>query len=142
MQISFCVVLFCLSASAFIECAPARFAASKRSNSDANTKTSNVQEGYASYYAEEFHGRKTANGEIYDMNAFTAAHRALPFGTKVKVQNTNNGKIVVVRINDRGPFKAGRIIDVSYAAAKQLEMIGLGTAWVRLEVLEAGSQTK
>lgn len=95
-------------------------------------------EGMASYYADEFRGRKTANGEIYDMNAMTAAHRTLPFGTKVRVTNTNNGKSVVVRVNDRGPFKDDRIIDLSFGAAKQIELIGSGTARVELEILELG----
>jgi rare lipoprotein A len=95
-------------------------------------------EGMASYYAEEFNGRKTSNGETYDMNQFTAAHRTLPFNTRLRVTNELSGKSVVVRINDRGPFKDDRIIDLSLAAAKALELIGPGTAQVRLEVLEIG----
>ena len=141
MRALFLFLWFCVIVSVFNGCSSARFAAGKRSNSDMTTKDG-VQEGYASYYAEEFHGRKTANGEMYDMNALTAAHRTLPFGTKVKVRNTINGKTVVVRINDRGPFKSGRIIDVSLAAAKQLEMIGSGTSWVQLQILEDGSESK
>jgi len=89
----------------------------------------------SSYYGKEFHGRKTASGEIYDMHALTAAHRSLPFGTMVKVTNLDNGKSVVVRINDRGPWVRGRILDLSYAAAQRLEMIGSGTARVRVDVL-------
>jgi rare lipoprotein A len=92
----------------------------------------------ASYYADDFHGRKTANGEVFDMHALTAAHRALPFNTRVLVTNLDNGKTVVVRINDRGPFVKGRIIDLSYGAAKSVGMIGPGTARVRLNVLEMG----
>jgi len=99
------------------------------------------EEGVASYYAEEFNGRKTSNGEVYDMNAFTAAHRTLPFNSKVRVTNTLTGKSIIVRINDRGPFKDNRIIDLSLAGAKSLEMIGSGTAPVRLEVLEQGAST-
>ncbi len=95
-------------------------------------------EGVASYYADEFHGRLTSNGEMYDMHGLTAAHRTLPFGTKVRVTNLENGKSVVVRINDRGPFKEGRIIDLTLGAAKELDMIRNGTAKVRLEVLEWG----
>jgi rare lipoprotein A len=97
-----------------------------------------VQEGIASYYADEFHGRLTANGETYDMNALTAAHQSLPFNSRVRVTNLDNGRSVVVRINDRGPFVEGRIIDLSLGAAKAVGLIGPGTARVRLEVLEMG----
>ncbi len=99
-------------------------------------RSGGMEEGMASYYAEEFHGRKTSNGETYDMNSMTAAHPSFPFNTKVKVTNLDNGKSIVVRINDRGPFKKNRIIDLSYMAAKELEMIGPGTAFVRVEVIE------
>ncbi len=95
-------------------------------------------EGIASYYADDFNGKKTANGETYDMNGLTAAHRSLPFGTKVRVTNLDNGKQVVVRINDRGPFQLSRIIDLSLGAAKELDMIAKGTAKVKLEVIEWG----
>jgi rare lipoprotein A len=98
--------------------------------------------GIASYYAEEFQGRKTANGEVFDMNALTAAHRTLPFNARVKVTNRENGKSVVVRINDRGPFKDNRVIDLSLSAAKAIGMIGTGTAPVILEVIEAPSGSK
>ncbi len=97
-----------------------------------------IEEGVASYYAEPYHGRPTSNGEIYDMNQFTAAHQYLPFNTKVKVTNLNNQMSTVVRINDRGPFMKDRIIDLSVAAAKAIEMYISGTAPVRLEVLELG----
>jgi rare lipoprotein A len=97
-----------------------------------------VQEGVASYYADDFHGRKTANGEVFDMYAITAAHKELPFNSRVMVTNLDNGKRVVVRINDRGPFVKGRIIDLSYGAARKIGMIGPGTARVRLEVIEMG----
>ncbi len=97
-------------------------------------------EGVASYYAEEFDGRKTANGETYDMNALTAAHRTLPFNSKVRVTNRENGKSVLVRINDRGPFKGDRVIDLSLAAAKAIGMIHHGTASVTIDVVEAGTQ--
>ena len=98
--------------------------------------TSGVQTGIASWYGSEFHGRKTSNNEIYDMYDMTAAHNSLPFGTYVMVTNLNNGKSVTVRINDRGPFSGDRIIDLSYAAAKILDMVASGTAPVRIEVLE------
>ncbi|TYP00015.1 rare lipoprotein A [Geothermobacter ehrlichii] len=94
-----------------------------------------VQEGIASWYGRKFHGRKTSNGEIYDMYAMTAAHKTLPLGVYVRVTNRRNGRQAVVRINDRGPFVAGRIIDLSYAAARQLDIVETGTAPVRIEAL-------
>ncbi len=90
------------------------------------------QRGYASWYGPSFHGRRTANGERYDMHAMTAAHPSLPFGTLVTVRNAGNGREVVVRVNDRGPFKKARILDLSYEAAKQLDMVAPGTAIVEL----------
>jgi len=99
--------------------------------------TARIETGMASYYGRKFHGRRTASGERFDMTAMTAAHPSLPFGTRVRVTNLTNGRAVVLRINDRGPFKRGRIIDVSRAAAKELAMIGPGTAKVRVEVVEA-----
>ncbi len=92
--------------------------------------------GKASWYGEPHHGRKTASGEIYDMNAMTAAHRTLALGTHVRVTNVANGKSVVVRINDRGPFIDGRVIDLSKAAARELGSLGEGIITVRIEVLE------
>src|SRR5574344_392625 len=89
----------------------------------------------ASYYADKFHGRKTSNGEIFNMYSLTAAHKTLPFNTIVKVTNLRNGKTVNVRINDRGPFVPGREIDLSKAAAVKLDMIGTGTATVSLEII-------
>lgn len=94
-----------------------------------------TEQGVASWYGQPFHGRKTASGERYDMHALTAAHPTLPFGVVVRVTNRDNGRTVKVRINDRGPFKKGRIIDLSKAAAKRLRMIGPGTAPVKLEVV-------
>ena len=101
----------------------------------ANTVGVYKSNAVASYYADKFHGRKTANGEIFDMYALTAAHKSLPFNTMVKVTNLDNGKSVVVRINDRGPFVAGREIDVSKAAASKLGMLSEGTAHVSLQIL-------
>jgi rare lipoprotein A len=95
----------------------------------------NVQTGIASWYGGEFHGKRTSSREVYDMNDLTAAHNTLPLGTFVAVTNLNNGQSVVVRINDRGPFVKNRVIDLSYAAARALDMIGTGTAPVRIEVL-------
>jgi len=94
------------------------------------------EQGVASWYGKEFHGRKTSSGEIYDMHASTAAHRILPFGTKVRVTNLENGKKIIVLINDRGPFAKNRIIDLSYSAAKEIGLIGPGTAPVELEVVD------
>jgi len=91
--------------------------------------------GLASWYGEDFHGRRTANGEVYDMYAMTAAHRTLPFNTRVRVTNMENGKKTEVRINDRGPFIPGRIIDLSQSGARELEMIGPGTAKVVVEAV-------
>jgi rare lipoprotein A len=91
--------------------------------------------GIASWYGQEFHGRPTSSREVFDMNDMTAAHRTLPFGTYVMVTNLGNDRSVVVRINDRGPFVRGRIIDLSYAAARVLGIVGPGTARVRLETL-------
>jgi rare lipoprotein A len=90
----------------------------------------------ASWYGEPYHGRKTASGERYDMYQMTAAHPTLPFGTFVRVTNRENGKTVELRITDRGPFKKGRIIDVSYAAAKKLGMIGPGVVKVKVVVIK------
>ncbi len=99
-----------------------------------------VSEGIASYYAHDFHGKKTANGEIFNMRALTAAHRSYPFNTKMRVTNLDNGRTVVVRVNDRGPFKLERITDLSLGAAEALDMTKSGTAKVRLEVLEWGKE--
>lgn len=85
-----------------------------------------VDRGMASWYGEKFHGRRTASGETYNMNAFTAAHKTLPFGTKVRVRNVANGQEVLVRINDRGPFAKGRVIDLSRAAAASIGLIQAG----------------
>lgn len=96
-------------------------------------------EGVASYYADDFHGRKTSNGEIYDMYALTAAHRKLPFNTQVLVTNLENNRSVKVRINDRGPFKDKRVIDLSLKAALEIGMISSGLAPVTIEILELGT---
>ena len=91
--------------------------------------------GIASWYGDPFHGERTSSGEVYDMHAMTAAHRTLPFQTVVRVHNLENGKRVQVRVNDRGPFVKGRIVDLSLAAAQEIDMVGPGTARVRLEIL-------
>ena len=91
-----------------------------------------VEKGRASWYGKKFHGRKTSNGETYNMYAMTAAHKTLPMNTWVRVENLENGKQIKVRVNDRGPFVSGRIIDLSYTGAKQIGMVGPGTARVRV----------
>ncbi len=91
--------------------------------------------GIASYYGRRFHGRRTANGERFNMRAMTAAHRTLPFGTRVRVTNPRNGRSVIVRVNDRGPFIRGRSIDLSRAAAEKIGMIAHGHARVKMEVV-------
>lgn len=93
-------------------------------------------EGKASYYGSRHHGRRTASGERFNQHALTAAHRTLPFGTRVKVTNLNNDRTVVVRINDRGPHTRGRIIDLSREAAERLGMLRAGVAPVRVESLD------
>ena len=94
-----------------------------------------IEEGNASWYGAPFHGRKASNGETYDMNKLTAAHRTLPFESMVRVTNLSNGKSTTVRITDRGPFVDNRIIDLSYAAAKEIESVGPGVVPVRIEVI-------
>jgi rare lipoprotein A len=95
------------------------------------------EEGKASWYGAPFHGRRASNGEVYDMNKLTAAHRTLPFNTVVRVTNLTNGKSTAVRITDRGPFVDNRIIDLSFAAAKEIESVGPGVVPVRLDILSA-----
>ncbi|MDM8348239.1 septal ring lytic transglycosylase RlpA family protein [Pseudomonas sp. sp1636] len=92
-------------------------------------------EGQASYYGARHHGKKTASGERFDQHALTAAHRSLPFGSKVRVTNLRNDKSVVVRINDRGPYARGRIIDLSRQAAEQIDMLRAGVVPVRVQQL-------
>jgi rare lipoprotein A len=132
------VVLFTVTG-----CGPSvpRFAAHPGADPASAPSASNAfhqLEGVASFYADEFNGRPTANGETFDMNSLTAAHRTLPFNTMVRVVDVGTTKSVVVRINDRGPFKDNRVIDLSFAAAKELGIVGPGTASVRLEILQLG----
>jgi len=98
------------------------------------------QRGIASWYGKKFHGKKTSNGEIYDMYAMTAAHKTLPLGTYVHVRNLDNGNEITVRINDRGPFVQGRIIDLSYTAAKKIDIVTFGTAPVVIFALDADNR--
>lgn len=97
--------------------------------------------GAASWYGHQYHGKPTANGEIYDMNALTAAHRTLPFNSHVKVQRTDNGREVEVRVNDRGPYVDGRVIDLSRGAAQKLDMVNKGVAPVQITPIEVPDET-
>jgi rare lipoprotein A len=101
-----------------------------------------VEKGLASWYGKKFHGRKTSNGETYDMYAMTAAHKTLPMNVHLKVTNLDNGRSTVVRVNDRGPFVRSRIIDLSYTAANELGVVGPGTAQVRIEALGYRDKTQ
>lgn len=98
-----------------------------------------IQYGISSYYAEKFHGKRTANGEVYDMYGISGAHQTLPLNSIVKVTNLENNKELVIKITDRGPFVKDRIFDCSYGAAVKLEFISKGTAIVKVEVLEIGN---
>ncbi|MCR4743001.1 MAG: septal ring lytic transglycosylase RlpA family protein [Treponema sp.] len=95
-----------------------------------------------SYYAEDFHGKRTSNGEIFNMYDYTCASKSLPFNTKLKITNNKNSKSVIVRVNDRGPFVPDRVLDLSKAAAIKLDMIKDGTARVKIEIIERGPDTK
>ena len=97
-----------------------------------------VVTGISSYYGTDFHGKLTANGEVYDMYGLTAAHKTLPLNTIVRVTNLSNNKSLILRINDRGPYVKGRILDCSYGAAKKLGFIAQGTTKVRIELIEIG----
>ena len=102
------------------------------------TSVGSAEVGVASFYAHKYHGRKTASGEKYNMHEMTAAHRRLPFGAKVRVTNLSNNSSVVVRVNDRGPFVKGRVIDLSLAAAKKLDMVRTGVAKVEVVPVSDG----
>jgi rare lipoprotein A len=97
-----------------------------------SSDVSGSETGMASFYSENYNGKKTANGEVYSSSDYTAAHKKLPFGTKVKVTNLSNGKTVKVRVNDRGPYVSGRIIDLTRAAARKLDMVSVGVTKVKI----------
>lgn len=107
---------------------------------DFTLKKGYVEKGIASYYGKEFEGKKTASGELFDPNKLTAAHRYLPFDTVIKVTNLENGKVSVLRVNDRGPFVKGRILDCSEKGAKELGFYLQGTARVKIEVIKEGKE--
>ena len=106
-----------------------------------NNSSGFVQEGIASWYGWDFHGKLTSNGEVYNMNSLTAAHKTLPFNSVVRVTHQENGKSVTVRINDRGPFVGDRIIDLSFGAANKLGMVQSGTAPVSLRVIREATSS-
>ncbi len=108
----------------------------KSGSGAASAPIGHSESGQASYYGNEFHGRKTANGERFDQAKLTAAHRTLPFGTRLKVTNTQTGKSVQVRVNDRGPFVKGRVIDLSSSAFKTIASINAGVVPVRIQVVD------
>ena len=108
--------------------------ATKKGPTTEPTRKGDEQRGLASWYGKKYHGRPTASGERFNMNKVSAAHRTLPLGSVVKVTNLDNGRVLKVRINDRGPFVDGRIIDLSYKAAKKLDMVKAGVVPVRLVV--------
>jgi rare lipoprotein A len=112
------------------------------SAAEAKVKPGHSQRGIASFYHDKFHGRKTASGQIYNRNIPSAAHKTLPLGTKVKVTDTKTGKSIVVKVNDRGPFIGGRIIDLSRSAARQLGILKRGLARVEVEVLSVPKRKK
>ena len=134
-----CVALICTLSA----CAGARAIAPVDTSQTVGEPTREVRQdelvGRASWYGDRYHGRSTASGEIYDMHALTAAHKTLPFGTVVRVTRTDNRMSVVVKINDRGPFSEGRVIDLSRAAAEEIDMIERGVVDVTLEVLSWGN---
>jgi len=101
-------------------------------------KSKMIYKGVSSYYGPKFHGKLTANGEIFDMYGVTAAHKEFPFNTVTRVTNENNGKSLIIRINDRGPYVGDRILDCSFGAAKKLGFVAEGTAPVKIEILEWG----
>ena len=107
----------------------------------ARVKKAKRESGVASYYGPEFAFRRTANGEMFDPKDMTAAHRSLPFNTRIRVTNLANGRRVVLRVNDRGPYRKGRVIDVSYAAAKRLGFAKRGLARVRIDVLSKDARS-
>jgi rare lipoprotein A len=126
----------CLLLSFLLSCAP------PPPDDSPDRMNRNVQYGKASHYGtgDGFHGKKTASGELFDRSGLTAAHRTLPFGTLCRVTNRSNGRQVVVRINDRGPFVEGRIIDLSWAAAKRIGADRAGVVNVKVEVLKRGGE--
>jgi rare lipoprotein A len=137
-----CVLLRCLLATGLVASCTSRPTAPpptlpSPAPDTTPTPSFRIQYGLASWYGRERHGRRTASGEIFDTHQLVAAHRTAPFGTYALVTNLSNGRTVQVRINDRGPSIAGRLVDLSYAAARQLDMVQIGVARVKIELLAA-----
>ncbi len=136
----------CTSAPRYARSSTPKFSKSKKvkkisspkEDVDKKVKHRKIMKGISSFYAEDFHGKLTANGEIYDMYGVTAAHKTLPLNTVCRVTNLSNNKSLILRINDRGPYIAGRILDCSYGAAKKLDFVQQGTTEVKIEVIEWG----
>ena len=139
------LTLILLIIYSIISCSPTpRFRAgnidsSRNSKNKKNTGLEKVQYGVSSYYGPKFHGKPTANGEIFDMYKISAAHRYLPLGTIIQVRNLDNNKTLRIRINDRGPYVNNRVLDCSYAAALKLGFVEQGTANIKLVVIEMGT---
>lgn len=145
-----CLIIFVLSLvngcsnSPRYRTGPVKLSSSKTKKNPPALKTKStvkhrkVMTGVSSFYAEDFHGKLTANGEVYDMYGVTAAHKTLPLNTIARVTNLENNKSLILRINDRGPYVKGRILDCSYGAAKKLGFINNGTAKVKIEIIEVG----
>ncbi len=137
-------IVYLITAVVFIGCSSAPRYGDRPGTSKKGTKTSRAsyhpttQTGMASYYAEDFHGKLTATGETYDMYGLSAAHKTLPLNTIIRVTNLENKKSIILRINDRGPYAKGRVLDCSYGAALKLGYVGKGTARVKIEVIELG----
>lgn len=136
----YCEIFILISLSFIVfSCSSAkRFSNDNNENSESDNYLNTIAIGKASYYANEFHGKNTSNGEVYNMNDLTAAHPFYPFNTIVKVTNLSNEKSVIVRINDRMPDFKGRIIDLSLAAAKKIGMVNSGVQKVKIEVIKWG----
>ena len=135
------VTLFLLFVFVMSACATnIQYTSKGKSNQQGKYYEGQVLKGQSSYYGKKFHGRKTANGEIFDMYKLSAAHRFIPFGTVVEVVNTANGRSVRLKINDRGPFVGDRILDLSYAAARKLDMISTGVAEVKIRIIQLGQK--
>ena len=153
------ILIFFIIGILFIECTPApryksgassefsskkkeKPKSSKKKNKSKKKSTFNksktTYKGISSFYGPQFHGKLTANGEIFDMYGVSAAHKEFPFNTIVRVTNENNGKSLIIRINDRGPYVNNRILDCSFGAAKKLNFVNEGTASVKIEVIEWG----
>ena len=110
----------------------------KPSNNNNISSNKNIYKGISSWYGPNFHGKLTANGEVFDMYGITAAHKSLPLNTIVRVTNLDNGKSIILRINDRGPYVGDRVLDCSLGAAKKLDFYKEGTAFVKIEIIELG----